>query len=161
MTNVEFGVTGAKRTSIHKSDPINLLWEIRDRYPTAGTRDLLLAFRDAVKNDDDMMDSVIAYCFANLQHRIDHPRRSAKHPKRTTSDIENEMRGAIDKSIRDKAAELLMDMAMPNGKRLGDCTIAYCAKLGGWMNRLAKGQNPRKTISMVYDEEDLVRLRKG
>jgi hypothetical protein len=160
MTNLEFGITGAKRTSIEKDDPIKLLWDIRESHPSAGAGELLRKFTEAVKDDPDMLDVVIAYTFACLQHRIEHPKRGVG-ARRHNHGIAERMRENLQKHIVKKAEELLMDMTMPNGKRLGDCTIAYCAKLGGWMSRLAKGKNPRQMVSFVYTEEDLKQLRKG
>lgn len=164
MTYVDIGVTGAKRVSIEGANTRHLLISIMERYPLYSDVKLLKRYMEAVKDDPDMLDVVIKYKFANDYAAIAKSKPTQRKPNPnalTTTAITERMRGALNKHIKEKAEQMLMDMPMPNGKRLGDCTISYCARLGGWMARIAKGKNPRQMVSFVYTEEDLKHLRKG
>jgi hypothetical protein len=56
---------------------------------------------------------------------------------------------------------VLMEWLMPNGKALGDCTGAECARMGGWHRAIAKRVAPRQIVRKVLSEDDVQALWKA
>lgn len=163
MTHVEIGRTGAKRTAVEKCNPLYMLMDIREKYPQAGKQEQLQRFLEETKSDEEMTDVVVGYTFANLYERLEEPskRGGGQIRSKQVTDATARMRAGFQRVVEKKAQEMLIDMTMPNGRRLGDCTIAYVQRLGGWLSRIAEGKNPRQTVAHVYDEEQLRALRKA
>ena len=59
--------------------------------------------------------------------------------------------------IVEKAQMILLDMKLPNGKALRDCTGADCAKLGPamgeWLSNISGEVKPRQKVGDVLSEE--------
>lgn len=161
MTHVEIGVTGAKRVSVEEANTRHLLISIMEQYPHDSESKLLRRYQEAVKDDPEMLDVIIRYKFANDYAAITNPKKPRHRDPRAIIDATARLRTGLQKHIKEKAEQMLMDLIMPNGKRLSDCTISYCQRLGGWMARLAKGKNPRQTVGHIYTESELRELRKG
>lgn len=162
MSNVEIGRTGAKRISVEQSNPRALLLELIDRFPHDEEKCMLRHFQEAVKDDPDMLDVVIGYAFANHWEAIHNPKKNHSiQNKKSFIKHSAQLRIGIQRVIKEKAQEMLMEMAMPNGKRLGDCTISYVSRLGGWLSKIVEGKNPRQTVEHVYDEDQLREMRRA
>ena len=62
------------------------------------------------------------------------------------------------KIIMEKAQIILMNLPMPNGKLLRDCTFADCSKFTGWFKILAKQGKPTEKVGKKLSEIDLQNL---
>lgn len=64
--------------------------------------------------------------------------------------------------VEERAKTLLLDMAMPNGKQLRDCTGADCERMSQtvspWLARLARRVRPRQHVGSVFNEEQVKAL---
>jgi hypothetical protein len=59
-------------------------------------------------------------------------------------------------NLIDRAARLiLMDLMLPNGKPLRDCTGDECAKAGGWFASIAGQVKPDDIVGKVLSEEQV------
>lgn len=168
MTHVEFGQTGAKRTSVEESDPFKEYINLFEMYPQASTAELLRRFTQLCLDEEDLNRATIAYTFANLEMRRkkygygekpvtrDRATTTKRIAQRTSS-----IRETMKKHIRRKAEELLMEIIMPNGKRLADCSLKYCGEFGGWMSRIGAAGKANQLVRHVLNEEQLRDLRKA
>ena len=62
------------------------------------------------------------------------------------------------KLIMEKSGVILMNLPMPNGKLLRDCTFAESSKFGGWFVTIAKYGKPTEKIGKKLTETDLQNL---
>jgi hypothetical protein len=64
--------------------------------------------------------------------------------------------------IVEKAKMILLDLMLPNGKPLRECTGADCAKLGpamgAWLSRIAGEVKPRQKVGDILSEESVREL---
>ena len=60
--------------------------------------------------------------------------------------------------LKESAAIVLMNLPMPNGKNLRDCTGSECAKFGGWFASIAKVLKPNEKVGSHLSEQDLKNL---
>jgi hypothetical protein len=58
--------------------------------------------------------------------------------------------------IMGKALELIM----PNGKKLGQCTGTDCLRFGGWLSKVGEAVGPTRLVGDVFSENDLAKLAK-
>jgi hypothetical protein len=111
----------------------------------------------AIPPEDSATHKPTAY-FEERRNFVDVP--PAERPKavvRTLADRRKARADAQSKATQLIATVCLLDMAMPNGKKLRDCTFMYVAKLSGWFKDLSrvKGCRPGDTIGAKLKEIDL------
>jgi len=70
--------------------------------------------------------------------------------------------------IKKRIHEQLLDMIMPNGKALRDCTGADCTRFGKkdmqrgrWLLRLGDEVGPRQRVGKVLNEKQVAALKRG
>jgi hypothetical protein len=155
MTHLDTGITGAKRQSWKHDNPRDTLKKIIEENPSAAKEQLLNIFTQTVfeRGNRSLLETIIEYWFANNLHSLLNSdsklRREFGAPQVT------KMKEQIRERIKLAAGVILMDMIMPNKKRLGDCTGAECADVGGWLSIVA-ARMPRSTIvSKAFTEKDL------
>lgn len=62
------------------------------------------------------------------------------------------------KILAEKSGIILMNLPMPNGKLLRDCTGAECIRFGGWMADVGKALKPNQKVGARLTETDLHNL---
>ena len=60
-----------------------------------------------------------------------------------------------------EAAVKLLDLSMPNGKPLRDCTGSDCKKFGGWLGKIAAKVGARQKVGSVLSEAQVRKLNRG
>lgn len=164
-TKSDAGVYGAKVQSWRKANPRELLKELVDENPTLGRSALLAAFaREVTKPDaDDYLETIIEYWFANNYHSLlcgDDGTREKKAPSRKER-LEATKESLI-AGIERRAKILLLDMVLPNGKPVRDCTGGDCrtlgAAVGGWLGAVADRVGPEQVVGEVLTEQQLADL---
>lgn len=144
MTHIEELHQGAARQSRKAANPWPVLDKIIEDHPGANREELLEMFREKVRDDDDLVDTMIDYWFSNrYRERIGDKMLS----RNSTVDY--------------LSSKALLQLPMPNGKRLQDSTKEECAKAGGWLTRVAAKVPPRKKVGEVLSEADLAKLWRG
>lgn len=156
MNAVDTGVQGAKRQSFHEASPRGLLMKLMGVNPNMPESNLLRLFREKVKEatdeGDDYISPIIEYWFApnyksllNLQ-RPPAKRQAAKAARKAEID-------EIKSTVKERIARMvLLDVVLPNGKRLRDCTGKECAKAGGWFAKIAGKVKPTEIVGKVLSE---------
>lgn len=149
MTALDTGTYGAKRQSWRRSNPRDLLVSIIDANPSAPEATILKSFEDAVSSDLDMLAVVVEYWFANnYRSLVRKPPANKSAQKRAES--------AVTKLIKARAVQMvLLDMTMPNGKPLKDCTGNDCARAGGWLAKIAQKIKPTERVGQVLSEKQV------
>ena len=152
MTHIESGVQGAKRARWREVNPWKLLREIAEGLPNGEKEELWAAFWREAQDADDYLEAIARYFFDNafLSLKKDQDGTAKHHkgkPKKESLESEVETR-----------ALMLLQMMMPNGKQLGDCTGPDCRRFGGWLRGLAKLVPAGKTVGQSLTEAKVRRL---
>lgn len=136
------GVTGAKVTSWSHDNPRSLLLELVRDLPHADAETLARHLRDRVLDDDRYLLPIVRYFVRNnmrsLQDR--RPRGQSR---------------ALVEQAKTKISARLLDMVMPNGKALRDCTGADVRRFGAGFSSIAKKVKPRQLVGQALTETDL------
>jgi hypothetical protein len=155
MTHVDTGITGAKRQSWKHDNPRDVLKKIIEQNARAAKEDLLEIFTRAMfeKGNRALIETVIEYWFANNLHSLlnsdSQLRGQFSRPK--VSKIKEHIR----ERIKIAAGVVLMDMMMPNKKKLRDCSGAECAAVGGWLSVVAARMSPTAIVGKTFSEQDM------
>jgi len=176
MTFTDAGVRGATGQSWRGANPRDLLKRVIDDNPGSDRVALFKLFVEQLKDDDgDYMETIIEYWFANNYHSLIAARASsaaadvglAESGRRSSSSATAAERAAwvagTTERLREKIAEeatiALLDMTMPNGKHLAECTGEECGflgrRLGNWLRKVARRLKPHETVGDVLTEADL------
>lgn len=169
MTIIDNGVQGNKRQST-KPNPmpivISIVEDQRKGTDLFGSK-LAREFRDRVESDpnsEELIDIVWEYYWANAVQRCtkEAPTLEQRNAKRTAraaavERVKAEVRSKIDA----KAKRMYLEMLMPNGKQLRDCTREQLASMEPErvtiMQGLLKRLKPRQKPSALFaTNEELV-----
>ena len=162
MTMVDTGTTGAKRQSWHAANPRDLLKQLVERHPNWNKERLLREFTDNVVDNRKYMDAIIEYWFANNYHSlVERPPQPSAHKARKERSV-GALTMEIEAAVERKAEIKLLEMIMPNGKPLRDCTGGECIKLsskiGGWLLRISKRVSKNQTVGEALNETQVREL---
>ena len=114
---------------------------------------------NSVFNNDfeEIFDDIILLWFFNAYRTVFAEKPDRKASAQRQADIENTIRASLDRVIRNKAAIMLMNMVMPNGRMLKECTGAEVRRLADnpWLMTIADAIRPRQHVGNVLTEEQL------
>jgi len=155
MTHIDSGITGAKRQSWRHDNPRDTLRNIIEGNPRAGKDELFELFKDVVlkTRNHAMFETIIEYWFANNLTSL--LQGNAELKKQFSGPNVAKIKDKIRERIKIASGFVLLDMIMPNNKRLGDCTGAECAAVGGWLSIVAARMSPSQIVGKVFDEKDI------
>jgi hypothetical protein len=135
-------------------------------------RDLLIT---AIKKEKGYIDTAIEYAASRTVMNTFKPKEEeqiksakaaeAKAETRTEAktdaktEAKTETKTKLNEHIKTQAKIILLDLMMPNGKALRDCTGIDCRKFGGWFGRIADKVG-RKKVGDVLSEKEIRNLRK-
>jgi hypothetical protein len=154
------GRTGAARISWEHYNPRDLLIRLMRANPDAGEQALAVILRESVLGDEsDYLLPILLYFVRNTvsalnRERAAEERKSHQHDEDPDPKIA-EAKAKIMARIKAEAEKITLDLVMPNGKPLRDCTGEDCSHLGGWGRRLAVRVGPFKTVGEVLSETDV------
>jgi len=155
------GVYGAKVQSWRHANPRDILKRIIDEHPNEDKAFIFREFKEQIRDDEDVISAIIEYWFSNNYHSLmgDRPeRRAQRQEERAERAREREKKTeAMAEIIKERAKKLvILDMVMPNGKLLRDCTGEDCIKAGGWFHKIAaRLKNPTDVVGRVFSEKRL------
>src|SRR5215471_3987531 len=153
MTHIDTGITGAKRQSWRHDNPRDTLRNIIEGNPHADKEKLLTLFKDIilkVKNQA-ILETIIEYWFANNLSSL--LQSDADLKKQFSAPNIAKLKDKIRERIKIASGIVLLDIIMPNKKRLGDCTGAECAAVGGWLSLVAARMSPSQIVGKIFTEE--------
>lgn len=165
MTHIDTGIYGAKVQSWAAKNPRDVLKRLIDDNPDSDKGTVFNLFLDEVRSEDaeEYLVVVIEYWFANnynsLAQTPDHKRIMSKELFAERQARVEAVKSKIKSSIQKQAQILLLDMMMPNGKTLGECTGRECTglgnKVGGWLACVAAELKADERVVDVLSEDQL------
>lgn len=163
MTMIDTGTTGAKRQSWHADNPRELLKRLAEQHPKWSKEHLLKTLTNEVVDNHKYLTAIIEYWFANNYHSlIEQPAAPSRARAYDRSASIAAVKEAVETQIQHKAEIMLLQMEMPNGKLLRDCTGTECfklsSKLGGWLLRISKKVKASQTVGSVLSEDQVRQL---
>jgi hypothetical protein len=147
--------TGASFLSKQAPDnPRQMLIKILESNPEMEKDDLFKAFRDELKEDDNYQRAVDWYFFVNMYEYLNTSRN--RKPDRASRAAAKAASDALVETFKIKLA--LLDLPMPNGKAMRDCTGAEMAKFGNRYQKIAEQVGKAKTVGSVLSEDQVKQI---
>jgi len=164
--------TGAFRSSWRAKNPRALLEQIvadapRQKGQTEREYEasLLAIFEEAARmTGGELISTIIEYWFTNNYRSLVRSATKSdpevvKLRKLEAEKVQQSVREAVHKKIKAEARVMLMDMMMPNGKRLRACTGNECRKLsnsvGYWLSMIGNSIGPTQKVGEALSEDKL------
>lgn len=164
MSDTHLGASSAKRATWRDTDTRPLLRQIFDANPNASDHELFRLLWLEVRDDPDHLQSIVQYWFDLAMVAIRRPpQRRATSPSIAPADYQQkiaEAKTGIRRRIVSEAKIILLELLMPNGKRLGNCTGHECKQFGGWFAAIAKKVPARKIVVDVLSQQELFEIWK-
>lgn len=143
------GSTGAKRQTWKKANPRELLKQIVEE--TTSEDKAYDEFVAAIDGDRAMMEAIIEYWFANNYRSLTY--QPTYEPREATKRRE-QMADRAATIIKTRAEQMvLLEMTMPNGKTLAECTGKEVANFGTKFLALSKAVRPNEKIGTLSEIE--------
>jgi hypothetical protein len=163
MTNIDVGYLGAKVQSWRRVSPRELLKRQLEENPRMTRQESFKLFLDDIRGLDDAEDyfAVMAeYWHTNNYNSLVAPPTPQEKAEQAVKrkQARSKAKADVKKIIRRKAELMLLDMVMPNGKELSECTGRECLrfgpKLGKFLTKLGETLQPRQKVGEVYRTND-------
>jgi len=157
MTALNTGTYGSKIQSWKKTNPREILMRVVGQNPTAHEAGIAELFWDLVKEDEDCLKVIaIDYWLPNNYRSLVRP-AARLSPQARTAQVKK-IKAAINQRVHDEARILLLDMIMPNGKPLRECTGKEIKRFDGWLAKVAAKVKPNEKVGAVLSEEQVRKL---
>lgn len=175
--------TGAFRSSWRARNPRAILEALVAAHPQkegqpdrAYEADLLLLFDAETRKEDEKAEkagkegpirTIFEYWLANNYRSLKRAMADASPEvvrlrKQEAEKITQDVRAAVNAKIKSEARVMLMDLMMPNGRRLRNCTGRECTKLGSsvgrWLSLIGKSIEPTQRVGEALSEDKLHEL---
>lgn len=158
---------GATVQSWRASSPRALLERLVAVHGFEDREQLLRIFEEHVRGNDALISTIIEYWYTNnlnsliaAQHRA--KPEEALQMASVREKANREARETVTKAIEHRARLMLLDLMMPNGKRLRACTGEECRSLsktvGQWLVAVAKEVPAKKRVGEALSEDRLHEL---
>ena len=131
-------------------NPRKLVLTLIEDHPNKAKEALFERFREVVESDDDLRRAVEWYFFNNVFEQAAKKKRN----------------GCKDRSRIEEAAKaivrqiVMLDLMMPNGKPMRDCTGSEMAQFGTRFKRIAEQVGRVRLVGEVLDEANVRRIMK-
>jgi hypothetical protein len=156
MTYIDHGTTGAYRATWRKGNPRSVLETIVAKNPKATPKQIWDVFHRETEDDSELIVAMKWYWFDNNLKSILRDEDSPPPTQASKSEKESAIKKIKDR-IKYEASQLL-ELIMPNDKRLADCTGAECRAFGGWLIYVAKKVPGNRTVGEILTEKQLYRM---
>jgi hypothetical protein len=158
----EIGARGAKRASYRDINPRKALAKIIDDNPKGPETVWRTLFHELAVEDSDYAKAIIEWWLDNnlkalmtKEDALREARAAASAAKPPTKDA---IKSTLREHINHQAQIILLDLLMPNGKKLALCTGRECGKFGGWFTALADKVPANKAVSDVLSEGEVRKI---
>jgi hypothetical protein len=168
MTSLDEGTYGAKVQSWQRVNPRKLLRQLLGKYPKDDRAKLFKLFTEMLDNSDERDDYyqvIVWYWFVNNHHSLTMEKVGAAEDHRKLQHRQAEVavaRDRVQKLIEREAQIKLLDMVLPNGKRLRDCTGNECralgAKVGSWLLKVSQELRPEQVVGDALTEKQVRKI---
>lgn len=154
---------GAKTQTLRGGNPRAMLKRLIDERPTDSEEDLLGPLLEllGVPDAGDALRAVVSYWLTNNRRALLIENSQACRPVQPAPVEPAAEASAVSKNIdklkshiKAKAAEMvLLDLALPSGKKLRDSTGRECARAGGWFAKIAAKVAPQQVVGKIMSED--------
>jgi len=162
VERVDTGTYGAKRQSWEDPNPRDLLLRLIKEHPEKTEAGILALFRREVQDNDDYLNPIISYWFANNYLALTAKKKPKEEVQEEREQIRETAKAKLDEHIEREAKIILLDLLLPNGKVLRNCTGRECAKLGPkvgrWLTKISKQIRPNQIVGDTFSEAQIRRL---
>lgn len=141
--------------------------------PTASRKQAFELFLDEVKGDPRLVRALAEDYFYRMAAQWE-PQKvgksfmlaatpATKRRAEMSAERREESAARVNKSVADLKvrikAVIMLDLVMPNGKKLRHCTGAEVAKFGGMFTEIARHIKPTQVIDKHFNERDLQEIK--
>jgi hypothetical protein len=156
MTEIQTGVTGAKRLRWKKDNPSEVLARLMELNPTAGEGELVDKMIREGEDNSGLNRSIYEYFVRNGMRAAEEKKRDVRRPRggRPRPAVEKDVKDAIQDRFAEVVAELCA-LSMPNGKDLGDCTGKELDQMGKAVERVRKIVPANMTVKEAVEKKKL------
>lgn len=133
------------------SNPRDLVVDVVKNNPSGTRKEQFEQFRASLQESgDEYQRAVDWYFFVNMQSYLTGTRHRADPVVRQAA---VQQRAEMVEHI--KAQIVVLDLTMPNGKPMKDCTGAEMAKFGNRYQKIAERVGKTKTVGSILNEEQV------
>jgi len=150
-SEINLGIVGAIRATWFGDGYRSIIRELAEKYPRADEDRIAKLFAERLESDADLRLQVSQYATANAMRSLHRAKARAGATKFSLAAIKPQIDAA---AAHIQSQVLLLNMEMPNGKRLRYCDGYYVAKLGGGLARAGRKAG-KKLMGQVFDEKSL------
>lgn len=137
-------------------NPFETVYSLVDDNPGADKQSLFAQFNDHAGDDPELQRAVNYWFFCNAHSYATTSRnRRADVEKRREAKVHQEV--LAEKFV---TQIVVLDLTMPNGKAMRDCTGAEMAKFGNRFQKLAERVGKTKTVGSVLNEDQVKEIMK-
>jgi hypothetical protein len=157
MAFVDQGIHGAFRATWRKDNPRSLLRTIIAKNPKATEDKIHKLFWQEVENDPELLRACVEYWLDNNYLSLMRDENPVKRRKRADKDAVavNFEKEKIKERIDGEVYSELLNLIMPNSKKLGECDRKDCLAMGGWLTTVGNQLPKNKTVSEVFTNKQL------
>ena len=177
--SISYDRQGAKAQSRHVTSPRACIQQLIETNPKSRQEKLLRLFITEARRNDTMLEAALEYCFTNNYMSLLRGMKEAQKPdevREAEAKKEEEIRATLKErhaeKVRDEgvrqAQEILMNLQMPNGKRLRNCTFKECERmgkkqshLGAFLTAISDLGKPAETVGKTLTESRLSKVYKS
>jgi hypothetical protein len=154
--NMELHSTGASFIAgKSEHNPRDLVIDAIKAMPGAGRKEVFERFRTMLAEaGDDCNRAVEWYFFVNMHDYLMTNRNRPDPIERATARQQQTER------VEAIKAQIMLDLDMPNGKKMRDCTGAEMARFGNRYQRIAEKVGKAKTVGSVLNEDQVKAIMK-
>jgi hypothetical protein len=156
MTYVDTATRGATRQSWARDSIRAIFREIQVEHPKAGHKQLVKLLVDRMDDDHEAKvaaaDYIVQVCLEALESYMKRERQERYRPTPAEKQAREEAIEATAESIKNQL--LLLNLEMPNGKRMRFCTGTEMANFGSAYQRIGK-KCGGKMVGSVLDEKEV------
>jgi hypothetical protein len=161
MTHVESirqGAAAVRRTS--KKNIMEMLVGIIDAHPSYDLERRFREWSSAIQADDDCLEAALRHTYTNLNAALEAQNRRSVPVQRPARRSKEEVAASTAEMKERARASLVLDLVMPNGKSLRDCTGAYARKCGGVISKIAAKVKPGQLVGQAITEKQAQQIWK-
>ena len=157
---VRTGAAAGRRAST--KNPLEVLCRLRDGDPIASLDYQFAKWTKAVERDSECHKAVMLYAFRNYWSALDKDaaksRGTAQERAEAAAGREANLSAGVEKIKEQIKTIVLLELILPNGKALRDCTGKECAEAGGLFAKIASKVKPTEIVGVVLSEAEVRKL---
>lgn len=136
-----------------------LITRLRDEYPQAAVDEIIRRFAERARTDEEYLNACVEHAVVNTWNTMERLlRQSIQRPAPHEAAAQRQERETKVQSIKEQI--MLLNLEMPNGKRMRWCTGAEMKKFGGAYVRIGEKVGRSKTVGQVLSEDQVKAIMK-